>query len=94
MVKSELCLAALEMLVEFKISGLPVVDDDERVVRCCKLASLSSHGICVTAARSSQKTLFWAYRVVCCVSASKQHQAAVKGGLARRSRLSGTVLSV
>ncbi len=27
------CAAALEMLVEFKISGLPVLDDDKRVVR-------------------------------------------------------------
>ena len=80
MVETELCLAALEMLVEFKISGLPVVDDDERVVRCRKLASLSSHGICVTAARSSQKTHCWAYRVICCVSASKQYRAAVRGG--------------
>lgn len=49
--------------MEFKISGLPVVDDDERVVRGRKPASLSPHWMCVTAARSSGKTQFLALSV-------------------------------
>ena len=58
MAETELCLAALEMLVEFKISGLPVVDDDERVVRGRNRALLSSPLICVIAARSRHVS-FW-----------------------------------
>ena len=58
--------AALELLVEKKISGLPVIDDDNRVVRTQTL--LSVHRAQVTDL-SLSGALFRVWCIIGCISA-------------------------